>query len=47
VPDAEKRKRAEYVIDTSASLIEETRASVARLLEQLAGEEGSGAGWQN
>ena len=34
--DAEKRARADYVIDTGASLAE-TRAEVARLVEKLAG----------
>jgi dephospho-CoA kinase len=34
VPDAEKRARADYVIDTGASLAE-TRAAVARLVEKL------------
>ena len=36
LPDAEKRKRADHVIDTGASLAE-TRAEVARLVEKLAG----------
>ena len=35
LPDAEKRARADYVIDTGASLAE-TRAAVARLVEKLA-----------
>jgi dephospho-CoA kinase len=34
VPDAEKRARADYVIDTGTTL-EETRAQVARLVEKL------------
>jgi dephospho-CoA kinase len=34
VPDAEKRARADYVIDTGGSLAE-TRAAVARLVEKL------------
>jgi len=34
VPDAEKRARADYVIDTGTSL-EETRAMVAQLVKQL------------
>ena len=34
VPDAEKRARADYVIDTGVSL-DETRAQVAALVEQL------------
>lgn len=38
VPDAEKRKRADFVIDTGAS-IEETRAAVAKLVGQLAPDE--------
>ena len=36
MPDAEKRARADYVIDTGTSL-EETRAKVARLVEKLTG----------
>jgi len=36
LPDAEKRARADYVIDTSGPLAE-TRAQVARLVEKLAG----------
>lgn len=36
MPDAEKRARADYVIDTGASLAE-TRAEVARLVEKLSG----------
>lgn len=36
VPDAEKRARADYVIDTGCSL-SETRAAVARLVEKLRG----------
>jgi dephospho-CoA kinase len=36
MPDAEKRARADYVIDTGATLAE-TRAEVARLVENLAG----------
>jgi len=36
LPDAEKRARADYVIDTGTSL-DETRAEVARLVEKLAG----------
>lgn len=36
LPDAEKRARADYVIDTGATLAE-TRAEVARLVEKLAG----------
>jgi dephospho-CoA kinase len=36
LPDAEKRARADYVIDTGATLAE-TRAQVARLVEKLAG----------
>jgi dephospho-CoA kinase len=35
MPDAEKRARADYVIDTGISL-DETRAQVARLVEKLA-----------
>ena len=34
LPDAEKRARADYVIDTGASL-DETRGEVARLVEKL------------
>ncbi len=34
VPDAEKRKRADHVIDTGCSL-DQTRASVAQLVEKL------------
>ena len=34
VPDAEKRRRADFVIDTGVSL-EETRAAVRRLVDQL------------
>jgi dephospho-CoA kinase len=37
-PDAEKRARADHVIDTGVSLAE-TEAAVARLIEQLAGEQ--------
>ena len=36
LPDAEKRARADYVIETSGPL-EQTRAEVARLVEKLAG----------
>lgn len=36
LPDAEKRARADYVIDTGTSLAE-TRTAVARLVEKLAG----------
>jgi dephospho-CoA kinase len=36
VPDAEKRARADFVIDTGASLAE-TRAAVERLVEKLTG----------
>ena len=36
VPDAEKRARADYVIDTGTSLAE-TRAAVAQLVEKLRG----------
>lgn len=36
VPDAEKRARADYVIDTGTSLAE-TRHAVARLVEQIRG----------
>jgi dephospho-CoA kinase len=36
LPDAEKRARADYVIDTGTTLAE-TRAQVARLVEKLAG----------
>jgi dephospho-CoA kinase len=36
MPDAEKRARADYVIDTGTTLTE-TRAQVARLVENLAG----------
>ena len=36
LPDAEKRARADYVIDTSGPL-DQTRAQVARLVEKLAG----------
>ncbi|HYD24587.1 MAG TPA: dephospho-CoA kinase [Croceibacterium sp.] len=36
LPDAEKRARADFVIDTGVSLTE-TRADVARLVEKLAG----------
>ena len=36
LPDAEKRARADYVIDTGTSLAE-TRAQVARLVEKLRG----------
>jgi len=35
LPDAEKRARADYLIDTGATLAE-TRAEVARLVEKLA-----------
>ena len=38
VPDAEKRARADYVIDTGCSLAE-TRASVERLVDKLTGGE--------
>ncbi len=38
VPDAEKRARADYVIDTGTTL-EATRASVKRLVDQLIGGE--------
>ena len=38
VPDAEKRTRADYVIDTGTSLAE-TRAAVARLVHQITGKE--------
>ncbi len=34
VPDAEKRARADYVIDTSGSL-EDTRRAVRKLVKQL------------
>ena len=34
VPDAEKRKRADHIIDTGTSL-EETEAQVVALIEQL------------
>ncbi len=37
-PDAEKRARADHVIDTGVSLAE-TEAAVARLIQQLAGEQ--------
>jgi len=37
LPDAEKRARADYLIDTGAPLAE-TRAAVARLVEKLAGQ---------
>jgi dephospho-CoA kinase len=37
-PDAEKRARADHVIDTGVSLAE-TEAAVARLIRQLAGEQ--------
>src|SRR5690606_34341118 len=36
LPDAEKRARADYVIDTGAPLAE-TRAAVARLVDKLSG----------
>jgi dephospho-CoA kinase len=36
MPDAEKRARADYVIDTGTTL-EETRSEVARLVEKLTG----------
>ena len=36
LPDAEKRARADYVIDTSGPL-DQTRAQVARLVEKLTG----------
>lgn len=36
MPDAEKRERADHVIDTGTSL-EQTRAEVARLVEKLGG----------
>jgi dephospho-CoA kinase len=36
LPDAEKRARADYVIDTTGPL-DETRAQVARLVEKLTG----------
>ncbi|MDN3646885.1 dephospho-CoA kinase [Pontixanthobacter aestiaquae] len=36
VPDAEKRERADHIIDTGCSLAE-TEAQVARLIEQLMG----------
>ena len=36
LPDAEKRARADHVIDTGTT-VEETRAEVARLVEKLAG----------
>jgi dephospho-CoA kinase len=35
-PDAEKRARADYVIDTGASLAE-TEAAVDRLVDKLSG----------
>ena len=35
MPDAEKRARADFVIDTGGSLAE-TRAEVARLVDKLA-----------
>ena len=38
VPDAEKRERADYVIDTGLSL-QETRDQVARIVEALTGAE--------
>jgi dephospho-CoA kinase len=36
MPDAEKRARADYVIDTGTTL-DETRAQVAALVEKLRG----------
>jgi dephospho-CoA kinase len=38
VPDAEKRRRADFVIDTGTTLAE-TRAVVARLVDRLTGKE--------
>jgi hypothetical protein len=43
VPDADKRRRADFVIDTGCSLAE-TEAAVAALVEQLAVRGGGGGG---
>ena len=42
VPDEEKRRRADYVIDTGCGL-EATEAQVAALVEQLQARGGGGA----
>lgn len=43
VPDAEKRRLADYVIDTSTDLVS-TRRQVADLVAELRGRGGRGAG---
>lgn len=42
VPDAEKRQRADYLLDTGCSLVE-TEQQVVQLLQQLRGRTGTAA----